>query len=175
MPKTRRSAFTKIFQKLVVPRSRKNAKNSKFRGHKNVAINFQVRSHRKMQKMHRSAFIRKFQKLAAPQSQKIPQTRRSTFTEKCQNLAGPQSREMPKTRKSAFTENAENSQIRIHENIPKSRWSAFTKYGNKIPGSQSQKMKKCIGQHLCENGKTRRSAVMEKCQKLAGPRLQNNS
>ena len=87
MPKIRRSAVTKICQKVTGPRSRK------------------------MQKMLKSAFNKKCLKHTSPLSwndiknakklqvgvnQNMPKSRWSVFTKKCEKVAGPRSRKNAK-------------------------------------------------------------------------------
>ena len=153
MPKTCRSTVAEKYQKLAGRQSRKmpktrrsaspkNSKNSKFRTHRNMTMNFEVHSVNKIHKKHTSTFMRK-----------CLINCRSAVTEKCQKLAGLRSRK-----------NSKNSQVHGHKNMPRN----FQVCSHK----KMQKMHMAALTRKCP--KTRNSAVTEKCLNLARSHSRKN-
>ena len=127
-----------------------------------MPINFQVRSHKPMQKMHRLVFTQICQKLAGSRSWKntknsqvcgcgkMPKNRHYAVKQKCQQLTGPRSRK-----------NAKNPQVRSHRNMP---------INSRV---FSHKEIKRMHVHIfAKIPKTHRSVFMETFQKLADPQSQ---
>ena len=126
---------------LAVPRSRK------------TAINSQVCSHEKIQKMHSSAVMQKCLKLAGPLSwndTKMSKTHKSVITKRCEKVAGPQS-----------YKNGKNSHVCCQGKMQKLHRSAVTQ--------KCLKLAILLSWNDTKNAKSRRSAVKEKSQTIAGP------